>query len=235
MALEVLMRPSIFFRIFTLLGIFLFCPGVIYAQAVSGEAMAQESAAMQADLDSKVQAMLNSPPGVFDLEYADGQLMRLKIKGEAEVSTALQGARADRQAREKAERSAKAAFSKFMNEEVTVVESDTEGFVIKGKDGQESAEYLNASQRTMTSLSNSFLRGMVVLFDHVEGEGANRKSVIVLGWSKKLVDAAAGAQSTLNQSRANDNKPAAQQAAPAGTAVKPNTQTQTRTGNMDDF
>jgi hypothetical protein len=190
---------------------------------------------MKAQLDDKAQALLNAPPGVFDVEYEDGQLKRLKIKGEAEVPTSLQGARADRQARERAERNAKAAFSKFMNEQVTVVESDTEGFLIQEKDGKESAEYLNASQRTMVSLSESFQRGLIVLFDHVEGEGVNRKSVIVLGWSKKLVQMAADAQSTMTQSRESESKtPAAQPAKPAG-AAQPNTNTQTRTGNLDNF
>ncbi|MCL1916048.1 MAG: hypothetical protein FWG17_05010 [Desulfovibrionaceae bacterium] len=232
------MRLPVFSRMFTLLCVFLFCAGVGLAQAASPEEAAQEGAAMKAEVDAQVQALLNSPAGVFDIEYEDGQLMRLKIKGESEVATSLQGARGDRQAREKAERSAKASFSQFLNEQVTVVSSDTEGFLIQEKDGKESAEYLNASQRTMASLSNSFQRGLITLFDHVEGEGANRKAVVVLGWSKKLVDASAGAQSTMNQSRANESNAAAgQQAAPAagGAGTQPNTQTQTRTGNLNKF
>ena len=204
----------------------------VRAQEVpGGNVAAQETAVMKAQLDAKQQALLNSPPGVFDVEYEGGQLRRLKIKGEAEVPTSLKGARADRQAREKAERAAKAAFSKFLNEQVTVVESDTETFIIKEKDGTETAEYLNASAKTMTSLSNSFLRGLVVLFDHTEGEGPNRKSVIVLGWSKKLVDAAQNAQSTMEKSR--QDQP--QAPAPKPVEVPANTGTTTRTGDVENF
>jgi hypothetical protein len=229
---------SAFFRLFTIPFIFLFFTNPAWAQSEAAEAEAQETAAMKAELDGKTQALLNAPPGVFDVEYEDGQLKRLKIKGEAEVSTALQGARADRQAREKADRAARAAFSNFLNQQVTVVESDTEGFVIQEKDGSESAEFLSASQKTMTSLSTSFLRGLIPVFDHVEGEGVNRQYIVVLGWSKKLVDASADAQSTMNQSRANESKAAAAPgAAPAGAGAagaKP-AGTQTRTGNLDDF
>ena len=226
------MRMPVFSRLFTLLCVLLLCAGMNSAQAISGELAALEAEAQKEALDAKVQAILNHPPGVFDVEYADGQLVRLKIKGESEVSSGL-GARGDRVAREKAERFAKAAFSKFLNEEVTVVESATEGFIIQGKDGTESAEFLEASQSTMVSLSNSFLRGLTVLIDHVEGAGANRRYVVVLGWSKKLVDAAAGAQNTLKDSRASgQGAPAAKPAAPADSSVSPQ-DTRTRVGDLD--
>ena len=80
------MRLSVFSRIFTLLCVLLLYAEVNITQAASSaEAAAQESAAMKAEVDGKVQALLKAPPGVFDVEYENGQLMRLKIKGESEV------------------------------------------------------------------------------------------------------------------------------------------------------
>ena len=228
------MRIPVVSRIFALLCTLLLCVGVNFAQAVSAEEAAQETAAMKAEMDGQIQALLNAPPGVFDVEYEDGQLVRLKIKGESEVSTALQGVRADRQARDSANRDARAAFSRFLNDQVTVVETGSEGFVIQQKDGKESAEFLNASQRTVASLSSSFLRGLIPLIDHVEGEGVNRKAVVVLGWSKKLVEASADAQTTMNQSRANESGTQATQPAPAAGGGAP-TGTQTRSGNLRGF
>jgi len=221
---------------FMLLCVLLLCAGVNFAHAASSaEIAAEETAAMKTEVDGQIQALLNAPAGVFDVEFDDGQLVRLKIKGEAEVSTALQGARGDRQARESANRNARAAFSQFLNEQVTVVESSTEGVVIQQRDGTESAEFLQANQKTIASLSNSFLRGLITLVDHVEGEGANRRVVVILGWSKKLVEASADAQSTMDQSRANEGKP--QQAAPAAAppAGGGATGTQTRSGNLQGF
>ena len=231
------MRIPVFFRMFTLLCILLFCAGVNFVHAASSaEIAAQETAAMKTEVNAQIQALLNAPPGVFDVEFEEGQLVRLKIKGESEVSTALQGVRADRQARDNANRDARAAFSRFLNDSVTVVETGTEGFVIQEKDGKETAEFLSASQRTVASLSSSFLRGLIPLVDHVEGEGVNRKAVVILGWSKRLVEASADAQTTMNQSRANEGTPqqAAPAAAPAAGGGAP-TGTQTRSGNLQGF
>lgn len=203
-------------------------------EATTPQAAAQETAAMKAEVDGKMQALLNAPAGVFDIEYDNGQLVRLKIKGEAEVSTALRGARADRQARTKAELAAKAAFSKFLNEQVTVVESDAEGFIIKEKNGDESASYLDASQKTVAAMSSSFQRGLTVLLDHIDGEGVNRQAVIIFGWSKKSVAASSHAQEALEKSRLTEEGTAAVPAAPAGKAGM-NSGTTTRTGNLNDF
>lgn len=205
------------------------------AFAVSVEA--EERAAMKEQLNDKQQALLDSPIGVFDIENQDGQIVRLMIKGESEVPTTMQGARADRFAREKAERGAKAAFSKFLNEQVVVAESETEGVLIKRKDGTETSEEINATQKTIATASSSFLRGLIVLFDHVEGEGANRKAVVVLGWSKKLAGSARQAITEMERkpetSQLEADKPAGapQQAAP----ITPNSKTQTRMGNVENF
>ena len=107
--------------------------------------VAVETAEMREDVDERVQEMLDMPAGVFDLEYDDdGNLVRLKIKGEAEVSTKMRGSRGDRQAREKAQREAKAAFSKFLNEQVVTTELEGEMFTIREKDGAESASRRDA-------------------------------------------------------------------------------------------
>lgn len=226
------MRSSVLSRMLALSCCILLGAGVVFAQeATTPEAAAQETAAMKVEVDGKIQTLLNAPAGVFDVEYDNGQLMRLKLKGEAEVSTALSGARADRQARQKAELLAKAAFSKFLNEQVTVVESNTDGFVIKEKNGTESADYLDASQKTVAAMSSSFQRGLTVLLDHIDGDGANRKAVIILGWSKKSVAASAHAQDTMEKSRVNKG----QSPAPAAGKAAPNAGTQTRTGDIENF
>ncbi|WP_027187758.1 hypothetical protein [Desulfovibrio cuneatus] len=195
--------------------------------------VAEETAGMKQNVNSRMQELLNAPAGVFDVEFQEGQLRRLKIKGEAEVSTALKGARGDRMAREKAQRAAKVSFTQFLNENVLVVESGSEGVMLKEKDGTETAEVLQVSQTTFASHSSSFLRGLVVLLDHVEGEGANRKAVVVMGWSTKMMQAAQGAQGAMDTSRQEQgaSKPAAPQPAPA----TPNTGTKTRMGNVENF
>ena len=148
--------------------------------------------------DDPVKEMLAAPAGVFDPEYDDdGILTRLKIKGEREVTTALRAARGDRLAREGADRNAKAAFVKFLKEEVSVRENEREEVIIVEKDGEEQAGYKNISERVIETRAQGLLRGLIVLLDHVEGEGANRKVVIVFGWSKKLADAARTAQSEM--------------------------------------
>lgn len=217
--------------LYTVFALMLFVPAFAQAATVAEE----EAAAMKEQLDDKLNALINAPGGVFDIEYGDdGALLRLKVKGEAEVPTSLTGARADRQARERAERSAKAAFSKFLSEDVVVASSDNEVITIKEKDGKESAEYLNVSASTINSFSNSFQRGLIVIFDHVEGEGVNRKAVIVLGWSQKLVEASMKAQGSMQR-----NPTQAKQESPARTGQQPgasgNTNTQTRTGNLSNF
>lgn len=165
--------------------------------AVETGGTAQEAQAMKTDLESKLEEMKKAPVGVFAPEYENGQLVRLKLKGEAEVPATMRGTRGDRMARERAELNAKAAFSQFLEQNVVVAESDTEGFIIKEKDGKESAEYLNTSAKTINTLSASLQRGIIVLYDAVEGEGDNRMATAVLGWSKKLVQAAGTAQETM--------------------------------------
>ncbi len=222
-------------RLSTLLftGLCLFLPAVAFAET-QNEVAAAESAEMKSQVDAKIAALLSAPAGVFDVEYDNGQLVRLKIKGEKEVPTSMSGARGDRQAADSAKRNAQAAFSQFLNNNVTVVESETEGFLIQEKDGKESAEYLNASQRTVASLSNSFQRGLITIFEQIEGEGPNRKAVVILGWSKKLVRASEQAAEAMQPTPAASSpaKPAAsgQNAQPVG-----NTNTQTRVGNVEEF
>lgn len=204
------------------------------APAFAQPAADSEADLMKAQLTEKQQALIDAPTGVFDMEYDDGgALTRFKIKGEAEVPATLKGVRADRQARERAERNAKAAFSKFLNENVVVVESDSETFIIKEKDGTESAEYLSASAKSVNTMSNSFQRGLVTLLDHVQGTGVDRKALVVLGWSKKLTTASMQAQEAMKPQSATPSqsgKDAAREenGPPAG-------KTQTRSGDIDNF
>lgn len=196
--------------------------------------MATESAMMKKAIDGKIQALLDAPSGVFDIEYdACCGIIRLKIKGEAEVSTALSGARADRQAREKAGRDARAAFTKFLNEDITIVETEAEGFMISEKDGTESAEFQNVSAKLIAIHSTALLRGLIPLMDQVEGEGANRKAVVVLGWSRKLSNAALGAKETMARTGTDSAVGTVIRAEPVSPSG--NTNTVTRVGELDNF
>lgn len=201
------------------------------------EEAAADTAELKRDADDRVQEMLDMPAGVFDIEYdGDGNVVRLKIKGEAEVSTSLRGERGDRQAREKAQRDAKASFSKFLNEQVCVLEGEAEAYIIKEKNGTESAEYLNASAKLTAVYSQSCLRGILVLVDHVAGEGDKRKAVVVMGWSKKLTDASANIQNTIHVS--GETKSSDMLVSPKGGKTAsgvPNVGTVTRSANTGDF
>lgn len=200
------------------------------AAATAGAEIAVETAEMKDGVDERLQEMLDMPVGIFDMEYDDdGGLVRLKIKGEAEVSTTLRGSRGDRQAREKAQRDAKAAFSKFLNEQVVVVEAEGEGYTIREKNGTESAEFLSESAKLTAVFSESCLQGIVVLLDHVEGEGDQRMVTVVLGWSSKLTDAAKSVKKTVSNRNASSNVRV--DIAP-GT---PNTKTVTRSAKIGDF
>lgn len=197
-----------------------------------------EAGTMKTQSDAGQQALLDAPAGVFNVEYDEsGSLARLKIKGETEVSATLKGVRADKQARERAERNAKAAFSKFLNENVVVVESDSEIFIIREKDGSESAEYLSASARSVNSLSHSFQRGLITLMDHVSGTGAERKAVVVLGWSKKLTLASMQAEGAMKAKPVSQPQNGQKAAPDADTQPdgKESGKTQTRSGNLNDF
>lgn len=196
--------------------------------ALGADAAAEEAATMQKSLDAKAAALLSAPAGVFDVEYDDGQIVRLKIKGEADVPTSMRGSRGDRFAREKANRDARAAFTKFLGEAVIFSESEGEGIVIQEKDGKETSEVMNASAKLYSSNSAAMLKGLIVLMDRLEGEGDRRVCMVVLGWSKKLVDGANTARADMAKS-----KPAAAPEpvkAPAG-----NTETVTRVSNLNSF
>lgn len=192
--------------------------------------VAVETAEMKEAIADRTDELLGMPVGIFDLEYNDdGGLARLKIKGEAEVSTTLRGSRGDRQAREKATRDAKAAFSKFLNEQVVVVEAEGEGFTMREKNGTESAEFLSESAKLTAIFSESCLQGIVVLLDHTEGEGDQRMVTVVLGWSQKLADAAKSVQKSVHSRGKTAN--ARVDVAPG----VPNTKTVTRAAKIGEF
>ena len=208
----------------------------MYSYAKCEDMTATESVAIQQPLDAKAAALLSSPAGVFDVEIVDGQIVRLKIKGEADVPTSMRGSRGDRYAREKANRDARAAFTKYLGENVIFSESEAEGITIQEKDGQESSEVVNASAKLYSSNSAAMLKGLVVLLDHIEGEGDGRTCTVVLGWSRKLSDAANTARADMARFQPEKEEPSNPVAAPAATNQPAgNTETVTRVGNLDDF
>jgi len=163
---------------------------------------AAEKKALTPENAEALRKMLNAPAGVFDPEYDDdGVLLRLKIKGEAAVSRGLSAARAEIAARQSAERNAKAAFVKFLKEEVSVQENEREELIIVEKDGEEQAGYKNVSTRVIDTRANGLLRGLIVLDERYTGEGGARKATVIFGWSKKLADAARTAQAEMARDR----------------------------------
>ena len=170
---------------------------------------AEKEALTTSEQEDALRKMFDAPAGVFAPEYdEDGILLRLKIKGEAEVTTGFHRVRGDRLARERADRLAKAAFVKFLKEEVSVRENDMEEVIIVEKDGEEQAGYKNVSTRVIETRAQGLLRGLIVLVDQIEGEGRDRKAVVVFGWSKKLADAARTAQAEMARERNPVSRPA---------------------------
>lgn len=204
--------------------------------ADNGGVIAGETAAMKQSLNEKAAALLSAPAGVFDVEIVDGEIVRLKIKGEADVPTSMRGSRGDRFAREKANRDARASFTRFLGESVVFSESEGEGVMIQEKDGQESSEVVNVSARLYSSNSAAMLKGLIVLMDRIEGEDDRRVCMVVLGWSKKLVDAADTAKADMSGNKlvAAPHPPVN----PISEIVQKsvgNVETVTRVGNLDNF
>ncbi|GHT06061.1 hypothetical protein FACS1894139_11070 [Planctomycetales bacterium] len=206
------------------------------AVAVCSLAQAEEPevTAMKTEVNDQLAEILDAPAGVFDAKFdGDGKLLRLKIKGEAEVPTSMSAAKADRYAREKAARDAKAAFTKWLGENVVFSETTEEGITVQEKNGAESSEALETSTKLYSSNSAAFLNGAKTLLDQVSGEGDRRTAIVVLGWSPKLAAAARTAKSEMGKPvTADDN------AIPANGAKKSkgNTGNTTRAvKDLDDF
>jgi|GEM_PF-1688028 len=172
------------------------------------EITAAEKKALLPEDEEALAEMLRTPAGVFDPEYNDdGILLRLKIKGEAAVPRTLGAARAEIQARQSAERNARAAFVRFLREEVSIQENEREEIIIVEKNGEEQSGFNQVSTRVFESRANGLLRGLIVLEAGFSGEGAARRAVVVYGWSQKLADAARTAQASM----ARENNPAGRQ------------------------
>lgn len=213
-------------RIFSL---FMLCAFGIFASLSQG-----------GDDAGHIEYLLQAPLGVFDIESEDGQIVRLKIKGEADVPTSMRASRADRYARERANRSTRAAFSTFLGERVIFSESDAEGVMIQAKTGQETSDVLDTSARLFTSASTAILNGLVTLLDNIEGEGESRICMVVLGWSKKSSSLAGQAKFDMqvNVNPASSAPAASSEnrvADPVVEMPQGNTTTVTRIGNLDDF
>lgn len=180
--------------------------------------------------------VLNAPSGVFDIETVDGRITRLKVKGEAEAPTSMKGNRADRYAREKAIREAKAAFAKFLGENIIFIELAGEGVFIREKDGKENSQVVDASARLYASHSSAMLKGLIVIVDRLAGRDDQRSCTVVMGWSEKLVNAADDARAEMIGGPAKEDERAAvkDEDRSARTPLG-NVDTVTRVGNLVDF
>ena len=202
------------------------------AETSAGIEAAEKKALTPAN-EEALQKMLDAPAGVFAPEYdANGVLLRLKIKGVSELTSALRGPRAERLARERAERLAKADFVKFLKEEVSVRSNDREEIIIVEKDGIEQAGYKNVSETVIETRAQGLLRGLIVLVDRFDGEGGDRTATVIFGWSKKLADAARTAQSEM--ARSTNPQPGQAAAARVGDSVSTGTKTRTA-DDLTDF
>lgn len=186
------------------------------------------------ELDVRATELLERPAGIFDVESENGQIVRLKIKAEADVPTSMRASRADRYAREKASRDARAEFTRYLAERTVFSDFGAEGVMIQEKSGQETSEIIETSARLFSSNSTALLNGLVTLLDHIEGEGGSRVCTVVLGWSKKSSNAASQAKSIM-QANANPSSPNSPENNSVVDKQKGNTSTRTRIGNIDDF
>jgi hypothetical protein len=168
----------------------------------------------------------NVPVGVFDIEYDQGHVVRLKIKGEAEVSSAVSPAKANRLARDKAMRDAKSHFSRWLREEVTVVEMAEEIVVVAEVNGESTANVIDTSSTRYQSVSQSLLRGITVLYEEGDGE----RYTMVLGWSHKLANATEDVSNQIeNPGAIRDGENAAPDSSGSPEKVK------RKAKNIDDF
>ena len=107
-------------------------PAAAKATPPSGDEVKAEAKQMkdEASKDDKVAEFKKSPAGVFDVEYKDGVLLRLKVKGESSVSSALKGVTAVQISRDEAIREAKGKFLQWLNERAVRKESSSEQVII---------------------------------------------------------------------------------------------------------
>ena len=226
---------------FCIMTLFVSWLGIAYSED-STDAIAQETQEMKQSLDSKVQELIARPEGAFDQKYSEeGYLLQVKIKGGADVPTSMRASAADRYAREKAHRQARAAFVKYLEDNVLISESSAGGIELVTVNKDEASESVEGTLKTYNSYSNAILKGLVTLMDHIEGEGETRVCTVVLGWSKKSFDAA----NRLKTDMAKKPDTPAKAPTVTSTSSKPpvdpkndskgNTETVTRVSNLDDF
>lgn len=156
------------------------------------------------------------------------------------MPTSMRASQADRYARQKANREARAAFTQYLKDNAIFSESGDEGVTIETKSGTVSSETLDISARIFSSRSSALLNGLTTLLDRIDGEGDKRTCVVVLGWSQKSSSAAGQVQAAMT-ANANPTSSSSQNTfkgnSTASAAQKPqgNTDTITRIGNLDDF
>ena len=203
------------------------------------DALTQETIEMKKSLDSKAQELISRPLGAFDQEYSnEGNLIRIKIKGEAEVPTSMRASAADRYARDKAHREARAAFVKYLEDNILISESSVNEGELNLVNKTDTSRSTEVTLKTYNSYSGAILKGLVTLMDHIEGEGENRVCTVVLGWSQKSFNAANRLKSDMAK---KPEAPAKTASTPTPATSQPTNNTKgksetvTRVGNLDDF
>ena len=141
------------------------------------------------------QKIVKLGPGVhFVKTNEEGEIVSLVVVGSKTITTVFGAPRGQQIARRGAGLAAKAEFSKFLKEKVTVVESDaTETIVMSvGKEGPDreklevTGKEISTSSAKYTLFSEGILRGMTVL--HVNVDSDLKVTTVVLGWDAETTE-----------------------------------------------
>jgi hypothetical protein len=175
----------------------LFVPATIVALAFAYSAATASAGDKKEGADSKVVSveeqmdnLVKQGPGIHNLKKDDkGRVQSLIVVGQARLSTVLGATKGRELARKKAERSAKAAFVKWLGEAVVVCESakDETTLFLQGEEGKdketlsEAGKALEKSSDTYKSIAAGLIRGLTLL--HTDLNAEEKEYSVVYGWS----------------------------------------------------
>lgn len=162
-------------------------------QAVSAQ---DKPAPDTASVEDELKNIAQLGPGVHKIvKDKKGRIVSCIVVGQARISTVLGKSKGIELARKKADLQCSAAFVKWLDEKVKVVESDTEEVteLIEGEEGgaedktKESGKSATKYSSMTERISNGLVRGLQVIYTETNSE--EKTYTVVKGWNAKQATA----------------------------------------------
>ena len=197
----------------TLTVLAMFTCGILFAQDSSDK---QSEAEKQ---EAEIVAALDIGGGPFLVKRTkQGEIISMAFVGSNRISTTLGVSKGKEIAKQRATLKAKGAFSKWLKEEITVVESASDETLLmlqgseedSGDTFSESGKSLETTSSQYKTFSNGILRAMrPIAYDIYVDEDTNEKEYrVMLYWSKTDSDAAKKLKANLDSDDVVSDKPA---------------------------